>query len=212
MTLLRDEGEARDFVAARCDRRGFAQLEHLVNLLKLANRSQNLIASATLPAIWLRHIADSAQLLDHVPTERPHLWVDLGTGAGFPGLGLAIMRPEWSFRLIESRKLRVQWLRSAVEELALTNCKVIGSDVRKAPPLSADVISARAFAPLDRLLAFSTRFSTTATWWVLPKGQSAAQELARLPTPHRAMFHVERSVTNARAGIVVGIGKPELLH
>jgi 16S rRNA (guanine527-N7)-methyltransferase len=69
------------------------------------------------------------------------------------------------------------------------------------------VISARAFAPLDRLLRLSARFSTTATQWVLPKGRSAEQEVQELPGRYRGMFHVEQSLTEAEAGIIVGKGK-----
>ena len=74
----------------------------------------------------------------------------------------------------------------------------------------AAVISARAFAPLPKLLSLSVRFSTRDTVWLLPKGQSARQEIADLPQSTARMFHVEHSVTGAEAGIIVGKGRPEI--
>lgn len=206
---LRSEDDAKDFVASRCEPLALSRLETLIANLRVANARQNLVSATTLPTIWLRHIADSAQLLDHVPREtRP--WLDLGSGAGFPGLVIATMLPNQEVFLIESRKLRIDWLRAQIETLGLPNCRIIGSDVKQAPAISAGVISARAFAPLDRLIALSARFSTTTTSWVLPKGRSAAQEVAVLPARLREMFHVEQSVTSPDGGIVVGMGEVEL--
>lgn len=209
MTLLQSETEARKFVAARCDEFGFRRLERLVLHLQEASQQQNLVSRASLSAVWLRHVADSAQLLDHVSRETGG-WLDLGTGAGFPGLVVAIMDPSREIKLVESRNLRVQWLQAMVGRLGISNCEIFAGDVRKAPQLAAAVISARAFAPLDRLIALSARFSTASTQWVLPKGRSASQEVAALPSAQRAMFHVKQSVTDERAGIVVGTGKMEI--
>lgn len=209
MTTLQSEDAAREFVAQRCDERSLASLAWFASELESANQSQNLVSKRSLPAVWLRHIADSAQLLDHVSRET-RLWLDLGTGAGFPGLILAIMRPAIEFKLVESRSLRIQWLAHVVDHLALDNCEVVGTDVRAMAQCSADAISARAFAPLDRLIALSARFSTASSHWVLPKGRSASQEVARLPLALQSMFHVKHSVTDAEAGIVVGTGKVEI--
>lgn len=207
---LTNETEARDYVARRCTPGRIAALELFVTSLREANSHQNLVSSASLDQVWQRHIADSAQLLDHVPRETGGLWLDLGTGAGLPGLVLATMQPDRQFVLIESRKLRINWLREMIAKLGLANCKVAGSDITAADDMTAATISARAFAPLDRLLKLSARFSTHNTAWVLPKGRSAAQEVASLPAPLRALFHVEQSVTNAEAGIVVGLGRVEV--
>lgn len=209
MTVLDTEEAAQAYVAERCEKGDFARLTQLVSLLEEANVSQNLVARSTLSSVWLRHFADSAQLCDLVSDEIDP-WIDLGSGAGFPGLVLAIMNPSRSFRLIEARKLRVQWLEAMVCELAIDNCEIVGMDVRKVNDFHAGVISARAFAPLVRLIALSARFSTAATRWVLPKGRSAAQEVAALPSAQRAMFHVKQSVTDLSAGIVVATGKVEL--
>lgn len=208
MTAPDSEKAAQQFVAERCEKADFARLSQLVSLLEVANQSQNLVARSSMSSVWVRHIADSAQLLDHVPRETSS-WIDLGSGAGFPGLVLAIMDPSRTFQLVESRNLRVRWLMEAVESLRIENCEILGMDVRKVAGLHAGVISARAFAPLDRLIALSARFSTAATHWVLPKGRSASQEVAALPSAQRSMFHVKQSVTDPEAGIVVGTGKVE---
>ena len=105
--------------------------------------------------------------------------------------------------MVESRKRRVEWLERIVAELELPHALVIGSRLETAGPFTAQVISARAFAPLDALLDVSARFSTTDTTWVLPKGRSAAQELHEL-TGWRHLFHVEQSLTDPDAGIIVG--------
>lgn len=183
------------------------RLDQFVRLLVGEAHAQNLISRRSMDAIWLRHIADSAQLLDHVSRETG-LWLDLGTGAGFPGLVAAIMRPARRVVLVESRKLRIGWLNFAIDALGLTNCTVIGADARRMPVIEASVISARAFAPLARLIAQSARFSTTTTLWLLPKGRSARQEVEMLPAAVRSMFHVKQSQTDPEAGIVIGIGRP----
>lgn len=204
--LLDNEDEARDFVAARCSSAAFAALERFAACLREANATQNLIAAATLDTIWLRHIADSAQLLDHVSRETQP-WVDLGSGAGFPGLVVAIMSPGRDVVLVESRRLRIQWLDRVIEAFTLSKCRLLGTDVRRAETFEAGVISARAFAPLPRLVEISARFSTHATEWVLPKGRSAAQDIAQMPESLRTRFHVKQSVTDPEAGIVVARGK-----
>jgi len=179
------------------------------------NARQNLIAKASEGSIWMRHLADSAQLLRHVPrgsealpSAEPSPWLDLGTGAGFPGLVVAAMRPELNVVLVESRKKRVDWLTRAAAELGLVRCRVEGRRLEHVESFRAAAISARAFAPLVKLLVLSARFSTQDTLWLLPKGRSAVQELASLPPETARMFHVEHSVTDSEAGIVTGTGRP----
>jgi 16S rRNA (guanine527-N7)-methyltransferase len=208
--VIASEADARDFVAERCDGDALRKLERLVDLLAQENGRQNLIAKASEELVWLRHLADSAQLLDHVPRETPDSWLDLGTGAGFPGLIIAIMRPDWTVRLVESRNRRIEWLQGIVDSFELGRCKVEGRRLELVESFGASVISARAFAPMPKLLELSARFSTSDTIWLLPKGRSAAQDVESLPKPLRPMFHVEQSQTDADAGIVLGKGQVEL--
>lgn len=208
--ILADEIDARAYVASLCDDEAMVRLDHLAAMLIGENDRQNLVAAATIPSLWRRHFADSAQLLSHVPRETERamdeggVWLDLGTGAGFPGLVIAAMRPDWDVRLVESRKKRVDWLDSVRTALELARCRTIGSRLELVESFPSSVISARAFAPLPRLLELSTRFSTSSTFWLLPKGRSAVQELASLPESRRTLFHVEQSLTDSSAGIIVG--------
>lgn len=178
------------------------RLERLIVMLEAENRQQNLVAASSLEDVWRRHIADSAQLVTHVPRETSP-WLDLGTGAGFPGLVVAALRPDIEVVMVESRKRRIEWLERVVAELGLGRARVVGSRLEAVETFPAAVISARAFAQLTPLLALSARFSTTDTTWLLPKGRSAAQELQEL-IGWRQMFHVEQSLTDAEAGIIIG--------
>lgn len=204
--MIATEEEAREFVSQQCSGESLKRLDQLVSALKEENSRQNLVAKSSLEQIWLRHIADSAQLLRWVSDPRG-IWMDLGAGAGFPGLVIAAMRPQQAVILIESRKRRIEWLQRVAHDLGLDNCRVVGRRLEQVDDLEAGVISARAFAPFDRLLRLSARFSTSSTEWVLPKGRSAEQEVQALPRRYRRMFHVEQSLTDAEAGIIVGKGK-----
>lgn len=220
--MITTEAQARAFVEKRAadgttgDSAFVAmeRLEQLLTALIAENEQQNLISRGSVEFIWSRHLADSAQLLDHVPREtlvggaftaKP--WLDLGVGAGFPGLVIAALRPQMPVILVESRARRVEWLERIVSELELEHCRVVGSRLELIDSFEASVISARAFAPLGKLLKLSARFSTSGTYWVLPKGRKAAQEVGELPKPLRKMFHVEQSQTDAEAGIIVGKGR-----
>ncbi len=208
--MIRDETEARQYVANLCDAEALERLDAFVSALREENSRQNLVAKPTLEIAWQRHIADSAQLLELVSrgtSERiaeTGLWLDLGTGAGMPGLIIAIMRPQRPVMLVESRRKRIDWLERMRTELALPKCEVAGSRLELVETVPASVISARAFAPLPSILDLSARFSTGQTMFVLPKGRSAAQELDGMPRKVRKMFHVEQSVTDDEAGILVG--------
>ena len=209
--MIGSEEQARAYVRELVeDGAAMEPLERFVALLTEENERQNLIARPSAPAVWQRHIADSAQLLTHVPREtadelaKGGIWLDLGTGAGFPGMVIAILRPEWDIRLIESRRRRIDWLEQVRIELQLHRCSIQGRRLELAESVAASVISARAFAPMPRLIDLSARFSTERTLWLLPKGRSAAQDLALLPESTREMFHVEQSCTDSEAGIIVG--------
>jgi 16S rRNA (guanine527-N7)-methyltransferase len=203
--VITTEDEARDWLRALpgCDEAAMARLGVLVDMLREENTRQNLVSSRSLEQVWLRHILDSAQLLPHVPRETSLPWIDLGTGAGFPGLVVAALRPETEVLMVESRTRRIEWLDRARVAMGLGKAQVIGQRLELVASQPCSVISARAFAPLDKLLALSSRFSTSDTIWLLPKGQSASQELADLRN-WRHVFHVEQSLTDPQAGIIVG--------
>jgi 16S rRNA (guanine527-N7)-methyltransferase len=203
--MIEDEAQARQWLASLpgYDRVAGERLEKLVAMLGEENARQNLVSRDSLAQVWRRHVADSAQLPAHVPGETPGPWLDLGTGAGFPGLVIAALRPELPVWMVESRARRADWLERACESLGLTRARVLGQRLEMIAAAPVSVISARAFAPLDKLLDLSARFSTSATTWLLPKGASAQQELDGLGG-WAHMFHVEPSLTDPAAGIIVG--------
>lgn len=202
-----NEAEAREFCAARGDAGVIERMEQFITMLGEENTRQNLVSAASLEQVWTRHIADSLQLLDHVPRETSP-WLDLGTGAGLPGLAIAIALPQTEVVMVESRKRRVEFLERVCTALGLAKARVVGSRLETAASFDAAVISARAFAPLEKLLSLSARFSTPSTVWLLPKGRSGAQELASQSSSIRAMFHVEHSATDSEAALLIGKGKP----
>jgi len=202
--MISGEQGAREWLRTlpEYDSKAGARLEQLVAMLIEENGRQNLVSWTSLDAVWERHIVDSAQLLPHVPRGTSP-WLDLGTGAGFPGLVIAILRPDLEFTMVEERPRRCEWLKRVVDALTLPRACVSSTKLERLDSFAAGVISARAFAPLERLLRMSVRFSTADTLWVLPKGRSARDELNAIGTWRHA-FHVEPSLTDSQAGIIVG--------
>ena len=206
--IIESEEEARAYVETWANAETIKKLEQYAGLLIAENQQQNLISKSSEAQLWVRHLADSAQLLEHVPRETyevggPGPWLDLGTGPGLPGLVIAILRPQIPVVLVESRARRVEFLNSCVGLLGLKNCTVIGDRLERVTPFESWVISARAFAPLGKLIALSAPFSTKATRYILPKGRSAAHELSQTKASIRNMFHVKQSLTDTEAGIIV---------
>lgn len=194
------EAEARD----RLDvpRETIERLEAFEALLREENQRQNLVSKGSLEALWERHILDSAQLVRFAP-EAAQTWLDLGTGAGFPGLMVPLFHPA-SVVLVESRKLRVDFLRTAASLLGIAEkVEILCARLETIAARPFDVISARAFAPLPRLLTLAERFSTPGTIWILPKGRNAKSELEAARSSWQGDFRLEPSLTDADAQIVV---------
>ena len=183
-------------------RETFGRLEAYVALLEAEALRQNLVSASTLEHIWDRHILDSAQLARFEPWPGAS-WLDVGSGAGLPGIVLACL-VKGRVTMIEPRKLRADFLHRAVESLNLS-ANVVCAKVERVSG-KFDVITARAVAPLARFLKISHHLSTGKTVWALPKGKSAAAELAEAERAWQGTFHVERSVTDADSFIVVGTG------
>ena len=183
-------------------RETFEKLEAFVALLKAENAHQNLVSAGTLDQVWERHIVDSAQLVGFEPTLLAS-WIDIGSGAGFPGLVIACLA-EGPVTLVEPRRLRAEFLHKAAESLRL-HATVLCAKAERVGG-SYDVITARAVASLSHLLEISHHLSTGKTVWALPKGRSAQSELAEARRAWQGRFHVERSVTDADSYIVVATG------
>jgi 16S rRNA (guanine527-N7)-methyltransferase len=180
----------------------YQRLEAFIALLAEENEQQNLVSRASLEHVWSRHVLDSAQLLRFAPAGA-ETWLDLGTGAGFPGLIIALLHRSRA-TLVESRRLRAEFLARAAATLGVSDkVDIVCGRIETLPPSAFDVISARAFAPLDRLLALAAPFSTLGTRWLLPKGRSAKSELAAAQASWQGDFRLEPSVTDPDARIVV---------
>ena len=197
------EEEAR--AALDVPRETLQRLDAFAALLREENARQNLVSRASLDQLWVRHIYDSAQLLRFAPAGA-ETWLDLGTGAGFPGLIVAALH-SGRVTLVESRKLRVDFLQRAALTLgAEGKTEIVCTRVETLSSRPFAVISARAFAPLDKLLALGLPFSTPETVWILPKGRNAQTELEAARRSWQGEFRLEESLTDADARILVARG------
>lgn len=144
-------------------------------LLEKWSRRINLVSRSTISALRKRHIEDSVQLAafggDGVS------WCDLGSGAGLPGMVVAICRPDISVQMIESDKRKVVFLQHVIDELNIS-ARVSAGRIETESPARADVVSARALAPLDKLLPLAQRHGVSDTMYVFPKGRNYAAEIA----------------------------------
>jgi 16S rRNA (guanine527-N7)-methyltransferase len=176
-----------------------ADLEAMIERLTAANAVMNLIGPDTLPDVWNRHIFDSAQLLDLVPAAST--WADLGAGAGFPGLVLAILlkdRADSHVWLVDSLGKRCRFLQEVVDALSLRATVVNGraEDQR----LKVEVVTARALAPMDRLLGYAQPYLQRGAQGLFLKGEKAEAELieARKVWQFDSLLSVSRSDPRGR--------------
>ncbi|HEY4070338.1 MAG TPA: 16S rRNA (guanine(527)-N(7))-methyltransferase RsmG [Sphingomicrobium sp.] len=176
------------------------RLEHYVALLRDENLRQNLVSATTLSQVWDRHVLDSAQLVRCEPRAGSS-WVDIGSGAGLPGIVIACL-VGGPVTLVEPRRLRAEFLHKVVESLGLS-ADILCAKAERIEG-SFDVITARAVASLTQLLKISAHLSTRKTVWALPKGRSAERELAEARKAWQGSFRVEPSVTDDESYIVVG--------
>ena len=175
------------------------RLERFAALLIDENQRQNLVAKSTLDDLWTRHIDDAAQL---IPYDAPSAtWLDIGSGAGLPGIVIAILTGN-PIILVEPRRLRADFLQRVVDELDL-NATVIQSKVEAFRRAPVDVITARAVASIDRLFAMALHLSHKGTQWVLPKGRSAKSELDEAKKTWQGDFRLEPSRTDPDAQILI---------
>jgi 16S rRNA (guanine527-N7)-methyltransferase len=195
-----DEGEVKRQLDV--PRETIERLEAFADLLRSENERQNLVSRASLEGLWERHILDSTQLVRFAPPEA-RSWLDLGSGAGFPGLIVPLAHSA-QVVLVESRRLRTDFLRAAASLLGIAErVEIIEAKLETMPTRPFDVISARAFAPLPKLLSLAERFSTPGTVWILPKGRNAKSELDAARSSWQGDFRLEPSLTDADAGIIV---------
>jgi 16S rRNA (guanine527-N7)-methyltransferase len=185
-------------------RETLARLDRFVDLLLETQSHTNLIGPATVPQLWTRHIADSLQLLDLAPDAR--IWLDLGSGGGFPGLVIACAladRPGARVHLVESTGKKAAFLRHVVDTLALPAIVHHGRVEDFSPDLAADVITARALAPLDRLFGYVAPFLESGAKALLPKGQDVEVELTEAAKYWKIEAEQAVSRTNPASRILV---------
>ncbi|MBT9246830.1 16S rRNA (guanine(527)-N(7))-methyltransferase RsmG [Gemmobacter fulvus] len=155
------------------------KLDSYVALIQKWNKAINLISRSSEADIWQRHIADSAQLAQHLPSG-PRLWLDLGSGAGLPGIVLAIIAaevaPSLRFELVEVDQRKATFLRQVSRELGL-NVTVLTERIEALTPRLADVVSARALASLSDLCNFAERHLDADGIAVFLKGTGAEAEI-----------------------------------
>ena len=178
-------------------------LEHFAALIEKWTVKINLISKASLSDLWDRHILDSAQLLKICPRNIQN-WLDLGSGGGLPGVVVAILAkeliPSLNMTLVESDKRKSVFLRTAIRELEL-NAKVLNARIEKTAPLQADVISARALAELDVLLALAEPHLTKNTICLFQKGENWQKELSK--AQQSWSFHCDITKSETQSGAII---------
>jgi 16S rRNA (guanine527-N7)-methyltransferase len=185
-------------------RETFEKLDRYVALLRDENARQNLVAAASLEHVWERHILDSAQLVRYEPHAGAS-WIDVGSGAGLPGIVIACL-VEGPVTLVEPRRLRAEFLHRTCESLGLAATVVCAKAERVERRF--EVITARAVARLEQLIEISAHLSTRNTVWALPKGRSGQVELAEASRTWQFDAREEPSCTDPQSTILVlsGVG------
>lgn len=185
-------------------RETMADLEGFAALTTKWTQKINLISRNTSDDIWNRHIVDSVQLYQYAP-DRFQNWVDLGSGGGFPGIVMAILgkakQPKAQFILIESDQRKAAFLRTAARELSL-QVDVIAKRIEDVTPQGADIVSARALAPLSALLDMTSRHLSPEGIALLPKGKQVKQEIAEAQKSWRFQLEDHASFTDPQACIL----------
>jgi 16S rRNA (guanine527-N7)-methyltransferase len=200
-------GGPEDFAEAfKVPRETIHRLVRYADLLALWQKSKNLVAPSTLPLVWSRHFADSAQLSGLAPKAR--LWLDLGSGAGFPGLVVAILhagRPDFRMHLVESNRKKCAFLAEVARatkapvEIHAMRIEELGARVQSLCP---DVVSARALAPLPRLFELASPFFGPKTTGLFLKGRETETEMAEARARFDFSSRLRESMTSPDSHIV----------
>ena len=190
------------------------RLDRFVATLLAWQRRMNLVASSTEATLWTRHVADSLQLIALAPDAR--IWADLGSGGGFPGVVIACALagiPGAHVHLVESSSKKAAFLHEAVRATgapATVHARRIEDFVKNAP-VPIEVVTARAVAPLPKLLALAYPLLKTGTLGFFPKGQDVAYELTETAKCWKIQASLSPSRTDPKAQIVIVRGlEPKL--
>lgn len=206
--MIEDEKETRRRFGERfgLDAAGLERFDIYAALLRKWQKTINLVSPKTLDALWLRHFWDSAQILDLAEGRRR--WLDLGSGAGFPGLVVALLRAESGFapvQLVESDQRKCAFLREVSRETGVRtmihNCRIEHSGALIDGPI--DVVSARALTGLPGLVRYAQEYLARGAIALFPKGQDIASELTACATDSSLQFETRVSETDVAARIVI---------
>lgn len=202
-------------MSGRADREAFVQqtnvsretlekLDHFADRLERWTKSINLVARGSLDQTWQRHIHDSYQLYDHIPEDSVNL-VDIGSGGGLPALVLAIVDQATGqrrkFTLIESDARKSAFLSLITRELGL-NAAVLTERSESASPQAGDLVTSRAFAPLERMMPHLDLHLKPGGHALLLKGSKAIEEVEEAKRSWNFTLELIPSITNAEAHIV----------
>jgi 16S rRNA (guanine527-N7)-methyltransferase len=186
-------------------RETLGQLEALVDALVRWQKAINLIGRTTLEDVWIRHVLDSAQLQPLIPTGATTL-ADLGSGAGFPGLVLASLMPDLEVTLIEADARKAAFLGEAGRRMGLVKpARVVVGRIEATPAAQADVVTARALAPLGQLLGWASRHRTDTAICLFHKGKGWQGELTKAMKDWDIRCQPLTSVTDSDA-VILRIG------
>ncbi|QFR33920.1 16S rRNA (guanine(527)-N(7))-methyltransferase RsmG [Ancylobacter sp. TS-1] len=206
MTHADSSDRARALELAPVSRETAERLDAIVALLQKWQRTINLVAPATLPAVWTRHVADSLQLVPLAGAATR--WVDLGSGGGFPGLVVAAAlaeRPGADVTLVESDSRKAAFLREAVRiaELPATVLPVRIEQVAGKIAPGVEIVSARALAPLPRLLDLAAPFLAQGATGLFLKGQDVDNELTEASKSWKINVEIEGSRTDKSGHVLI---------
>jgi 16S rRNA (guanine527-N7)-methyltransferase len=169
------------------------------NLLKF-NKSYNLIGKSTIDDFYNRHVIDSAQIVDFVGQEQKKI-IDFGSGAGLPAIILAILRPDCEFHLIEKSFRKGQFL-SIMADI-IPNIKIFQNKIQDLQEVKYDIITARAFASLRKVLQFSQRFLTDNSKLILHKGKKSQEEISEAKRQFRFNVEIKNSISSSEGKILI---------
>ncbi len=190
-----------DFLALQnVSRETFERLEIYQALLKKWNPRINLVGRKTLADVWRRHFLDSAQLVAFLPDSTQNL-VDLGSGAGFPGLVLAMLRPDVAVHLVDSDQRKCVFLTEVARQTGV-NVQIHAARIEALTGLTADVISARALASVVDLLDLSTGIATKNTRYLFLKGRDIDAELTLAAKCWKMSYQLTPSIVDPKGSVL----------
>jgi 16S rRNA (guanine527-N7)-methyltransferase len=204
VALAANRAEAVALIGPAVSRETWTRLDRFIDLLLARQKTMNLIGPSTIPQLWTRHVADSLQLLALAPTART--WIDLGSGAGFPGLVIACAladTPRAKVHLVESTQKKAAFLREVSQALSLPALVHARRIEEFRPRAKFDVVTARALAPLDKLLGYANPLLKSGAVGLFAKGQDVEAELTQAAKSWSIEAELTPSKTDPNGRIVL---------